>query len=74
MYGQLPPRLLPYNPWSTTVEAVEEEMKSRDFILILVRENLQEVQVKMKQYTDKKRSKREFNIGEWVYMGLRPYR
>ncbi|XP_035546748.1 uncharacterized protein LOC118348705 [Juglans regia] len=50
VYGQAPPCLLPYEPRSTTVQAVEEEMKSQDFILTLVRENLQETQARMKYY------------------------
>jgi hypothetical protein len=49
-------------------------MKSRDFILTLARENLQEAQTRMKLFTDKKRSEREYSMGDWVYLRLRPYR
>ncbi|KAA8514829.1 hypothetical protein F0562_018008 [Nyssa sinensis] len=74
VYGQEPPRLLPYEPGATTVQAVEDEMRSRDFILTLARENLQEAQTRMKLYADKKRTEREYNVGDWVYLRLRPYR
>ncbi|KAA8515065.1 hypothetical protein F0562_018148 [Nyssa sinensis] len=36
VYGQEPPRLLPYKPRTTAVQAVEDEMRSRDFILTLM--------------------------------------
>ena len=72
VYGQEPSRLLPYEPGTTTVQAVEDEMKSRDFILTLARENLQEAQTRMKLYADKKRKEREYNVVDWVYLRLRP--
>lgn len=31
-------------------------------------------QNKMKQQADKKRSKREFAVGDWVYLRLQPYK
>lgn len=49
-------------------------MKSRDFILTLVWENLQETQARMKFFADKNRTDREFKVGDWVYLRLRPYR
>ena len=74
VYGQEPPRLLPYEPGTTAVQAVEDEMKSRDFILTLAQENLQKGQTRMKLYADKKRTEREYSVGDWVYLRLRPYR
>ena len=56
VYEQEPPRLLPYEPGTTAVQAVEDEMKSRDFILTLAQENLQKGQTRMKLYADKKRT------------------
>lgn len=74
VYGYAPPRLQPYEVGSTAVQAVEEEMKSRDFILTLVRENLQESQARMKHFADKHRTDKEYSVGDWVYLRLRPYR
>ena len=74
VYGQPPPRLQPFEPHSTAVQAVEDELKSRDFILSLVRENLQDAQTRMKHFADKNRTDREFEVGDWVYLRLRPYR
>lgn len=73
MYGRPPPHLLLYELGSTVVQVVEEEMKSWDFVLTLVHENLLEAQSKMKHYADKKRIEREFNIEDWAYLWLRPY-
>jgi len=53
---------------------VEEDLRSQDFILTLLRENLQDAQEMMKFFADKKRTDREFEVGEWVYLRLRPYR
>lgn len=74
VYGKAPPRLQPYEPGSTAVQAVEDKMKSRDFILKLVQENLQEAQTRMKHFADKNRTDREYEVGDWVYLRLRPYR
>ena len=74
VYGQPPPRLLPYESGSTRVQAVEEELKDRHFILKLVKENLKEAQARMKMFTDRKRTNREFEEGDKVYLRLRPYR
>ena len=74
VYGQPPPRLLPYEPGSTRVQAVEEELKDRHFIHKLVQENLKEAQARMKMFADRKRTDREFEEGDKVYLRLQPYR
>ena len=74
VYGQPPPRLLPYEPGSTQVQAVEEELKDRHCIHKLVQENLKEAQARMKMFADRKRTDREFEEGDKVYLRLQPYR
>jgi hypothetical protein len=74
VYGQPPPRLLPYEPGATRVHTVDEELKSRDYILALIKENLRDAQSKMKFFADQKRTDRTFEVGDWVYLRLRPYR
>lgn len=46
---------------------------TRDYILTLVGENLQDAQEKMKYYADQKRTNREFIIRDWVYLRLYVY-
>jgi hypothetical protein len=74
VYGYPPPRLLPYEPGTTSVQAVEETLKSKEFIISLIRENLEYAQSRMKMYADRHRTYREFAIRDWVYLRLRPYR
>lgn len=33
----------------------------------VLKENLEKAQNRMKMYADKRRTKREFNIGDWVF-------
>ena len=56
------------------MQAVEDEMRSRDLILTLARENLQEAQSRMKLHAEKKRTQKEYSVGDWVYLRLRLYR
>jgi hypothetical protein len=44
IYGYPPPTLLPFEFGATRVQAVEDELRSREFILTLLKENLQEAQ------------------------------
>ena len=74
VYGKAPPRLLPFELGSTTNQVVEDEMKSRDFIIKLARENLHETQARIKHFANKNRTNREYMLGDWVYLRLRPYR
>lgn len=73
VYGYPPPRMTSFTHGTTKVKAVKEELKSRDFILKLLQENLQETQTPMKYFEDKHRTFREFNVGDWVFLRLRPY-
>jgi hypothetical protein len=67
-------KISPFEAGTTKVQAVEEELKSRDFILKLLKENLHEAQTRMKHYADQTRTFREFEVGDWVFLRLRPYR
>jgi hypothetical protein len=74
VYGYPPPRLMPFEPGTTKVQVVENELKSKEFILKLLRENLQDAQSRMKHFADQKRTFREFAVGDWIFLCLRPYR
>lgn len=72
--GVSPPTLLTYVPGTTKVQAGEDELRDKDQALKLLKENLQKAQMRMKQNADKHRSKRNFEVGYWVYLRLQPYR
>jgi hypothetical protein len=55
---------MPFEPGTTKVQAVENELKSREFILKLLQENLQDAQSRMKHFVDQKRTFREFVVGD----------
>jgi ribosomal protein L21E len=74
VYGIPPPRLLTYILGTTKLEAVDEVLRSTEQILSLLRSNLQQAQQRMKRYADLKRSEREFEVGQMVYLRLQPYR
>jgi hypothetical protein len=73
VYGQPLPRFLPYEPGAIPVHTVDEELKSCDYILALIKENLLDAQSKMNFFADQRRTDRTFEIGDWVYLRLRPY-
>jgi hypothetical protein len=43
-------------------------------MLVKLRDNLAQAQQKIKKFANKKRSDREFLIGDMVYLKLQPYR
>ena len=74
VYGIAPPTLLSYVPGTTRVQAVDDELRDRDRALKILKENLLKAQTRMKQNADKHRSERVFDVGDWVYLCLQPYR
>jgi hypothetical protein len=74
LYGYPPPRLLLYVSGTTASTAVDAQLKSRAQILQLLKDNLHKSQQRMKFYVDKLRIERTFQVGDWVYLRLQPYR
>lgn len=66
LYGQKPPLNLPYITHSSTVEEVDRSLQARDSTIRLFKHHLQLAQAGMKQQADKKRSFREFSVGDLV--------
>lgn len=53
---------------------VDELLRGRHSTLLKLKENLSQAQARMKFYADRKRTEREFQIGDEVYLKLKPYR
>lgn len=65
-YGYLPSRFPTYELEATTIEAVDETLRTCDQILSLLHKNLLRAQSQMKKYADLKQSEREFKVGDHV--------
>jgi hypothetical protein len=74
LYGYAPQPISTYVPGSTAVEAVDSQLQTRDKLLALLKRNLQVAQARMKGFYDKKHTERSFEVGDWVYLKLQPYR
>ena len=56
------------------MEVVARALEDQDEALQQLKYNLTKAQDQMKRYVDKKRIMKEFEIGDWVYLKLRPHR
>ena len=74
LYGYLPPLQECYVPVNTYVAVVEDMLQQRNIMIQLAKDNLEVAHERMKNYADKKRTYRSFDVGDWVYLILQPYR
>lgn len=70
LYGYKPP-LLPSILEPTTVAVVDSYLQQRQNILKLLQRELVSAKNRVKQFADRKRSDREFAVGDDVYLKLR---
>lgn len=73
LYGIPPPIHIPYIPHDTNIASIEEWFQLREAKLVSLKANMAKATNIMKQIADKHRSKREFKVGNWVYVKLQPY-
>lgn len=74
LYGQSPPDYRHYTPGGTTIAAADGLLKDRETVLKLLKEHLISSQHRMKQIADSHRTERAFEVGDWVYLRLQPFR
>ncbi|KAJ0940339.1 putative nucleotidyltransferase, Ribonuclease H [Helianthus annuus] len=74
LYGRKPPSLTRYVRDSTTDTTLEEQFLERDQVLSLLKINLLKAQHRMKLTADKHRRDIHFQIDDWVFVKLQPYR
>jgi hypothetical protein len=74
LYGYPPPTLMEYIPDTNKVEAVEDHLSQRQQAISLLKTNLAAAQERMKLQTDKHRQERVFQVGDWVYLRLQPFK
>ncbi|KAM0035631.1 putative nucleotidyltransferase, Ribonuclease H [Helianthus debilis subsp. tardiflorus] len=73
LYGVDAPMHLPHIPCDTNVAALEEWFVNRENMVATLKQSLEKARNRMKQFADRKRSERSFNVGDWVYLKLQPY-
>ena len=74
LYGYKPPTIMDYNPGTTKVATVDDYLHQQQGIIGLLKENLLSTQSRMKSQADKHRLERSFQVGEWVFLRLQPFR
>ncbi|CAJ2630725.1 unnamed protein product [Trifolium pratense] len=74
IYGKIPPTIPSYIEGSSSVNACDDMLNSREEILALLRRNLAKAQARMKANADSHRREVSFEVGSWVYVKLQPYR
>lgn len=70
VFGRDPPSLLPYQPGSARVVALDKQLQHRDEFLAEVRERLLQAQDFMKASYDRGHRDVEFQVGDWVWLRL----
>ncbi|MCH82296.1 hypothetical protein A2U01_0003098 [Trifolium medium] len=74
VYGRQAPTLVRFLSNETKVAAVALELSERDEALNQLKLHLKKAQEQMVVYANKKRRDLSFEIGEWVFLKLRPHR
>ena len=74
VYGQPPPVHLPYLRGESKIQVVARSLEQRENVILMLKFYLTRAQHRMKQQGDLHRSERHFEVGEFVYVKLQPYR
>lgn len=74
LYGQAPPQHLLYLAGSSTVDCVDRSLQQQEVARHLLRYHLKRAQDRMKHFADRRRSDHTFQVSDWVYLKLQPYR
>ena len=74
VYGRKPPYVIQFIYGEIRVEVLGQELRDRDEDIRQLKIHLLRAQSIIKDQTDKKWSEIQFQLGEWVYVKLKPYR
>jgi hypothetical protein len=74
LYGYLPPSITSSQKEKSKVQVVEDHIEHQQQVLQLLKENLTMAQNHMKQQANHHRSERSFEVGDWVFLRLQPYK
>ena len=74
LYGYEPPKWKDLAIVQTNLPAVKDQLEETQKIVQILKENLNNARNRMKQQADRNRTEREFEVGEWVFVKLQPYK
>ena len=74
LYRYRPPQFNIHQPLRPPIQQLDEFLKGRAIMIQLLQDNLAQAQSRRKCFADKKRTEREFNVGDLGYLRLQPYR
>jgi hypothetical protein len=74
LYGYHPPSITSSLKEKSKVQAVEYHIKNQQQVLQILKDNLTMAQNCMKQQANQHRSERSFELGDWVFLRLQPYK
>jgi hypothetical protein len=74
LYGYEPPSWKELATNHIKVVSVKDHLDESQKILQLLKENLTVARNRMKQQADQNRTEREFEVGDWVFVRLQPYK
>jgi hypothetical protein len=73
LYGHSPRHFGVLDRFECAVPDLQDWLKEREVITSLLRQHLLRAQQRMKFQADKKRSDREFEVGDWVFLKAQPH-
>ena len=74
LYGYHPPSIISSLKVSPRVQAIEDHLLHQQKVLLVLKENLAMAQNWMKQQEDQHHSERNFEVWDWVFLRLQPYK
>lgn len=74
LYGYHPPSITSSLRYQSKVQAVKEHIKHQQQVLQLLKDNLTLAKNRMKEQVDQHRLERSFEVGDWLFLRLQPYK
>ena len=74
LYGYEPPNWKELVLNNTNVPKVKNQLEKSQKMIELLKDNLIMAQNRMRQQADQRRTEREFEVGDWVFVRLHPYK
>jgi hypothetical protein len=74
LYGYHPPSITYSLKDKSKVQEVEDHIEHQQEVIQLLKDNLTMAQNRMKQQANQHRSERSFEVGDWLFLRLQPYK